>query len=63
MKANDWVGMPNNVWAWAQSNEEIALVSGWFNTKGADMLRSNTRARCFLFGLQVFNGSYYYFDQ
>ena len=63
MKANDWVEMPNNVWAWAQSNG--ALVSGWFNTPNGKTwyFDPNTKEHGALFGLQVINGSYYYFDQ
>ncbi len=63
MKANDWVEMPNNVWAWAQSNG--ALVSGWFNTPNGKTwyFDQNTKEHGALFGLQVINGSYYYFDQ
>ena len=63
MKANDWVEMPNNVWAWAQSNG--ALVSGWFNTPNGKTwyFDPNTKEHDALFGLQVINGSYYYFDQ
>lgn len=63
MKTNDWVEMPNNVWAWAQSNG--ALVSGWFNTPNGKTwyFDPNTKEHGALFGLQVINGSYYYFDQ
>lgn len=63
MKVNDWVEMPNNVWAWAQSNG--ALVSGWFNTPNGKTwyFDPNTKEHGALFGLQVLNGSYYYFDQ
>ena len=63
MKANDWVEMPNNVWAWAQSNG--ALVSGWFNTPNGKTwyFDPNTKEHGALFGLQVISGSYYYFDQ
>ena len=63
MKANDWVEMPNNVWAWAQSNG--ALVSGWFNTPNGKTwyFDPTTTEHGALFGLQVINGSYYYFDQ
>ena len=63
MKVNDWVEMPNNVWAWAQSNG--ALVSGWFNTQNGKTwyFDPNTKEHGALFGLQVLNGSYYYFDQ
>ena len=63
MKVNDWVEMPNNVWAWAQSNG--ALVSGWFNTPNGKTwyFDPNTKEHGALFGLQVINGSYYYFDQ
>ena len=63
MKANDWVEMPNNVWAWAQSNG--ALVSGWFNTPNGKTwyFDPNTKEHGALFGLQIINGSYYYFDQ
>lgn len=63
MKANDWVEMPNNVWAWAQSNG--AFVSGWFNTPNGKTwyFDPNTKEHGALFGLQVINGSYYYFDQ
>ena len=63
MKTNDWVEMPNNVWAWAQSNG--ALVSGWFNTPNGKTwyFDPNTKEHGALFGLQVISGSYYYFDQ
>ena len=63
MKANDWVEMPNNVWAWAQSNG--AFVYGWFNTPNGKTwyFDPNTKEHGALFGLQVINGSYYYFDQ
>ena len=63
MKTNDWVEMPNNVWAWAQSNG--ALVSGWFNTPNGKTwyFDPNTKEHGALFGLQVINSSYYYFDQ
>ena len=63
MKVNDWVEMPNNVWAWAQSNG--ALVSGWFNTPNGKTwyFDPNTKEHGALFGLQEINGSYYYFDQ
>ena len=63
MKANDWVEMPNNVWAWAQSNG--AFATGWFNTPNGKTwyFDPNTKEHGALFGLQVINGSYYYFDQ
>ena len=63
MKANDWVEMPNNVWAWAQSNG--AFATGWFNTPNGKTwyFDPNTKQHGALFGLQVINGSYYYFDQ
>ena len=63
MKANDWVEMPNNVWAWAQSNG--AFATGWFNTPNGKTwyFDPNTKEHGALFGLQVISGSYYYFDQ
>lgn len=63
MKTNDWVEMPNNVWAWAQSSG--ALASGWFNTPNGKTwyFDPTTTEHGALFGLQSINGSYYYFDQ
>lgn len=63
MKANDWVEMPNNIWAWAQSSG--ALASGWFNTPNGKTwyFDPTTTEHGALFGLQSINGSYYYFDE
>ncbi len=63
MTSNGWVALPNNIWAWAQSSG--ALASGWFNTPNGKTwyFDPNTKEHGALFGLQIINGSYYYFDQ
>ena len=62
MTSNDWVQLPNNGWAWAQSSG--ALASGWFNTPNGKTwyFDPTTHEHAALIGLQVINGSYYYFD-
>lgn len=63
MTSNNWVSLPNNVWAWAQSSG--AFASGWFNTPNGKTwyFDPSTTEHGALFGLQVINGSYYYFDE
>ena len=63
MTSNDWVSLPNNVWAWAQSSG--AFASGWFNTPNGKTwyFDPSTTEHGALFGLQAINGSYYYFDE
>ena len=62
MTSNDWVQLPNNGWAWAQSSG--ALASGWFNTPNGKTwyFDSTTNEHAALIGLQSINGLYYYFD-
>ena len=62
MTSNDWVQLPNNGWAWAQSSG--ALASGWFNTPNGKTwyFDPTTNQHAALIGLQAINGSYYYFD-
>jgi len=62
MTSNDWVQLPNNSWAWAQLSG--ALASGWFNTPNGKTwyFDPTTNEHAALIGLQVINGSYYYFD-
>ena len=62
MTSNDWVQLPNNGWAWAQSSG--ALASGWFNTPNGKTwyFDPTTNEHAALIGLQAINGSYYYFD-
>ena len=62
MTSNDWVQLPNNGWTWAQSSG--ALASGWFNTPNGKTwyFDPTTHEHAALIGLQVINGSYYYFD-
>lgn len=63
MTSNNWVSLPNNVWAWAQSSG--AFASGWFNTPNGKTwyFDPSTTEHGALFGLQAINGSYYYFDE
>ena len=63
MTSNGWVALPNNIWAWAQSSG--ALASGWFNTPNGKTwyFDPTTTEHGALFGLQLINGSYYYFDE
>ena len=63
MTSNDWVALPNNVWAWAQSSG--AFAAGWFNTPNGKTwyFDPSTTEHGALFGLQSINGSYYYFDE
>lgn len=63
MTSNNWVSLPNNVWAWAQSSG--AFASGWFNTPNGKTwyFDPSTTEHGALFGLQAVNGSYYYFDE
>lgn len=63
MTSNNWVSLPNNVWAWAQSSG--AFASGWFNTSNGKTwyFDPSTTEHGALFGLQAINGSYYYFDE
>lgn len=63
MTSNNWVALPNNVWAWAQSSG--AFASGWFNTPNGKTwyFDPSTTEHGALFGLQAINGSYYYFDE
>ncbi len=62
MTSNDWVQLPNNGWAWAQSSG--ALASGWFNTPNGKTwyFDPTTNEHAALIGLQSINGLYYYFD-
>ena len=62
MTSNDWVQLPNNGWAWAQSSG--ALASSWFNTPNGKTwyFDPTTNEHAALIGLQAINGSYYYFD-
>ena len=63
MTSNNWVALPNNVWAWAQSSG--AFASGWFNTPNGKTwyFDPSTTEHGALFGLQAINGLYYYFDE
>ena len=62
MTANGWVQLPNNGWAWAQSSG--AFASGWFTTPNGKTwyFDPNTSEHGGLFGKQLINGCYYYFD-
>ena len=63
MTSNNWVSLPNNVWAWAQSSG--AFASGWFNTPNGKTwyFDPSTTEHGALFGLQAINGSYYYLNE
>lgn len=62
MTANGWVQLPNNGWAWAQSSG--AFASGWFTTPNGKTwyFDPNSSEHGGLFGKQLINGCYYYFD-